>query len=1316
MASGVELATAYVNILPSTSGLGKELKKYLGDVEQKSEETGKESGNRFTRAFGKWAKRGLMVGGAALGAAAGAALIGGMKSAIDQQQGQAVLSGLYGDASKAQKTLEDLKKVSSRSPLEYTAYQEAASALAYAGVEGDSAVVSLENVGKAIVAAGGDSSKLGQATGGIMKAINNGGIAMMDSLGQISESGVPILSGLAEHFGVGIDEVKKMASEGKVNITDVMSVMENATGDTFQQMLKAGDAASETFGSQWKIAKDNVQVALGGVLLPLIEKITPAIKPAGEAVERFIDGLPAAFERVSNAVRENAGLLTNLGIVVGTLVAGMLLYRGVVVATAVAQKIMAAATMAWTFATKVARIATAGWAVQQRLLNMALRANPIGIVVTVVMLLVGAFILAYKNSETFRNVVQAAWAGIKAAASAVWNWIKNTLWPGILAAWDAIAAGAVWLYENAIKPAWDGIKTVALAVWDWISGTLWPGLVDAWDAIAGGASAMYEDGVKPAWSGISDAISAVVDWVTGTAVPWLQQAWDVIGSALRWLYENIVRPVWDGIRIAIAIAATAIMVTIDLLVWVYRKVLAPVFTWLYEKVVKPVWNAIKTVIQVVVAWFRDTAWPLIKVAIDWIGAAFVWLRDKLKGVWAWIRDKVIAPVVAWFRDTVWPIFEKVIEWLGKKFEHFRIRLGIVWGLVQAAIKAVVVWFRDTAWPILRKVIDWIKQWFENLKNNLKRIWSFIKNNVINPVIAWFRDTAWPVVRSIIDKLKNAFQSLRDRLKAIWDAIKTKIIKPVVDWIVGTAWKKLDDFIGKAKSGFDNLKESVLKAWDKIKEGMKAPINGVIRIYNKHIAGNFNKVIDTIFGEEGAKKYKIGTMNEFARGGWTGPGSKYQEAGIVHADEFVIRKESQNDLARRAPGFLDSLNRYGSRALGYANGGLVKLRMPFAGSYPRGDGFGARGGKHDGIDWPMPHGAVLKAVAAGNVKHTRNPAAGKKLELTIGNGLVAGYHHLSSFIAGNGSSVGRGADVARVGSTGRSSGPHLHFSLKRDGKYVDPAPYLGAGGAAGEGGGGDSWWNPFDGLWSKIKDKVADAVGGGVFGSMLSGITENTVDGIKGWVGDKLAAVGDWGMEQVDSATRAVKTARWLPVARRALDMEGELTKPNLDSLMRRMNQESGFNPRAVNDWDSNAKRGTPSKGLMQVIGPTFRAYARPGFDENIFDPLSNILASIRYTRATYGSLKRGWDRPGGYADGGLVKPFLHDSGGWHKPGELSVNQTRKPEAVLTNAQWQIMSSLAERNLAAGGGVQIGTVQGYTAEEVAREITREQRKRDSLYVR
>src|SRR5699024_11244117 len=73
------------------------------------------------------------------------------------------------------------------------------------------------------------------------------------------------------------------------------------------------------------------------------------------------------------------------------------------------------------------------------------------------------------------------------------------------------------------------------------------------------------------------------------------------------------------------------------------------------------------------------------------------------------------------------------------------------------------------------------------------------------------------------------------------------------------------------------------------------------------------------------------------------------------------------------------------------------------------------------------------------------------------------------------------------------------------------------------------------------------------------------------------------------------------------------------------------NPRSINNWDINAKRGTPSKGLMQVIDPTFAAYKMPGYN-NIWNPLDNILASIRYALARYGSLSRAY-RGVGYKQG-----------------------------------------------------------------------------------
>ncbi|EGP5624826.1 TPA: tape measure protein [Enterococcus faecium] len=129
--------------------------------------------------------------------------------------------------------------------------------------------------------------------------------------------------------------------------------------------------------------------------------------------------------------------------------------------------------------------------------------------------------------------------------------------------------------------------------------------------------------------------------------------------------------------------------------------------------------------------------------------------------------------------------------------------------------------------------------------------------------------------------------------------------------------------------------------------------------------------------------------------------------------------------------------------------------------------------------------------------------------------------------------------------------------------------------------------------------------------------------------------------------------RWRNVAIRALKMTGQYSAGNLNTLLNQMRTESNGNPKAINNWDINAKKGTPSKGLLQVIDPTFRAYAMPGFNSNIYDPLSNILASIRYALSRYGSLRAAY-RGHGYANGGIVNQ--------HQIAEIA--EGNKPEIII----------------------------------------------------
>jgi SLT domain-containing protein len=134
-------------------------------------------------------------------------------------------------------------------------------------------------------------------------------------------------------------------------------------------------------------------------------------------------------------------------------------------------------------------------------------------------------------------------------------------------------------------------------------------------------------------------------------------------------------------------------------------------------------------------------------------------------------------------------------------------------------------------------------------------------------------------------------------------------------------------------------------------------------------------------------------------------------------------------------------------------------------------------------------------------------------------------------------------------------------------------------------------------------------------------------------------------------------AQWRGVVDQALRMEG--LSLGLDSrVLAQMQSESGGNPNAINNWDINAQRGDPSRGLMQVIMSTFRAYHWPGTSSNIYNPLANIAAAINYARHVYG--------PGLQANGfGIGSLKGYDKGGWLMPGAtLAVNNTGRPEQVI----------------------------------------------------
>lgn len=720
----------------------------------------------------------------------------------------------------------------------------------------------------------------------------------------------------------------------------------------------------------------------------------------------------------------------------------------------------------------------------------------------------------------------------------------------------------------------------------------------------------------------------------------------VLVAALVWLYNNnetarnIMQAAWRGIKKAVEVAWSGIKVAFQAIKDFISNVLVPVFKWLYENVVKPVWNGIKLAITIAVA--------AVMVAVKAL-------------VWFW--QNVLGPVIKF-------VWEKIIK------------------PVFSALGKFVQWVWNT---LLKPTFNLFKSGFQAVGTAIKWVW----NNVLKPVF----DALGKFFKWVWDNwLKPAFEALKRDFKVVAQIIKqvwNNNIKPVFD-ALGKFVR--DTVVPVFKKGVDKIKS----VWESIKDVAKKPIKFVIdTVINKGLIGAFNKVAGWI---PGVKKLDKVSIPGFARGGWTGPGAKYDEAGIVHADEFVIRKESQRSLAKRAPGFLDSLNRYGAAALGYASGGLVR---PVKGGRVT-SGFGAGRGRypHAGIDLAVPVGTPVFASMAGRVSRagwnaiTGRSGIGAFLDHEGGRNTY--YGHLSRLMVKVGDMVRKGQQIALSGNTGKSTGPHLHWETWTGGKPVNPAAYLG-GAMLPEGGvGGDpgSGFNPLSfitdamgkiGGW--FKDKFP---GGGMLADIAQGTGTKLFTDVVEWVRSKIDFLGDVAKDTWSNVKGFFTggKSKHKEAVRGVAERYGWGSGDQWSALQSIVSKESGWNPNAANPRSS-------ARGLFQKM-------------TSLHGPVEGSAAGqaewgLRYIKQRYGNPMNAWShwqRHNSYAGGGHVQPSLYDNGGVLPPGLTSIlNNTRKPEAILNPAQWQsVMKSIEVSRRVADNGALVGMSREMVLKVGDREFT------------
>ncbi|MFS1075292.1 tape measure protein [Enterococcus faecium] len=612
-----------------------------------------------------------------------------------------------------------------------------------------------------------------------------------------------------------------------------------------------------------------------------------------------------------------------------------------------------------------------------------------------------------------------------------------------------------------------------------------------------------------------------------------------------------------------------------------------------------------------------------------VNAAFTAVKNVVMSVINNLVEyyKMLWSVLQW----LWEKIKEWASWIGNKFIEMK---NSVVNTVQNLWNGVKNFFSNGVGDTWNKVVGWVKNIFNKateLKNNVSdvigNLWNGIKDTFrrgIDTVFNWFSELPTKMKNAIIGG-KNA---IVDAFKSIFNAALKAIGKPVNAIIHGASWV------------LEKLGAEPLQEWDvpQYATGTPAgghPINGPMMVNDgrgaetvitpdgrafipkgRNVVLNAPKGTHVLTAEETAQlqgskapKYRYKKGTNFFGNMWD---SVKKVAGNVgHTIKNVVGDvwdfiSDPGALARKVLGGLDVL------------GGLTK--------YPLEVGKGilskATSALTEKITGLFSSGNLDTSVGTNGVYKYLADVAKSVMKKFPGFVATSGYRPGDPYSHGKRNAI----DIALPGVTGGSP------------KYTEAANYA----------------------FEKFANKIGYVITNGKVRDRSGQSGTGVHDDWRTWPdGDHydhvhLNGVKDPQNTQISGdSVGGSGVERWRNVAIRALKMTGQYSAGNLNALLNQMRTESNGNPRAINNWDINAKKGTPSKGLLQVIDPTFRAYAMPGFNSNIYDPLSNILASIRYALSRYGSLRAAY-RGHGYANGGIVNQ--------HQIAEIA--EGNKPEIII----------------------------------------------------
>ena len=351
---------------------------------------------------------------------------------------------MLGSEEAAATKLSEIRKMAASTPFSLDDLTSGTQTLLQFGIAADDTTGVLQRLGDISL---GNAEKLQTLTRAYGK-MSSAQKVTLENVNMMIDAGFNPLNQICDATGESMSDLYKRISDGKVSFSELEAAVEAATsqgGQFYNGMLEA----SQTFSGRMSTLKDNVSALTGELTSGLFAALGELVVKLNEVVVSFLD----SDEKMAQ-LKETIGIATAVVAAAGT---AFLTYKGYVAAATAIEVIHTAATTAMTAAHKAAEAGATGLAVAQAGLNAVLKANPIGLVVSLLAALAAGLVTAYKTSETFRNAVNSAFASVKKIAQNAIGTVVD--WINELVAKIRGAAAALANLKNGVGAAADAYNS-----------------------------------------------------------------------------------------------------------------------------------------------------------------------------------------------------------------------------------------------------------------------------------------------------------------------------------------------------------------------------------------------------------------------------------------------------------------------------------------------------------------------------------------------------------------------------------------------------------------------------------------------------------------------------------------------------------------------------------------------------------------------------------------------------------------------------------------------------------------------------------------